>query len=265
MAEVYDLHLLDHKICFIVVFLALLASKYFITRILYKKILANKGVTFKTPLQNSKYGLSLYKFIFYISALVIGFFTLKDEDWVLNTDKLVDSLGEVPFKFKFYYIYEMCFYTLELLTIFYEPKKKDFIQMVLHHISTLVLMMASSRKKLMKFGLVIMPLHDVSDPILEFCKLENYTNDKIVANVGFLVFTCSFLFMRLFVYPKYVLMSAYSALFKNKPLPSEIVIAVLLACLQIMHIIWAKFILAVLFKLIKTGHAQDAREKIKGE
>lgn len=238
--------------------------KIFITKIFYKTYLSIRGVILPRTYTEVTFGLSLYKFIYYLLAIMVGIATLNNENWVFDTAKLVMPLKSIPLKFKLYYTFELAFYTVEILTIFFEPFKKDFAQMLTHHFVTIILMLLSFTKDKMKYGLVILLLHDLSDPLLEFCKIEHRLKDEMVANVFFIIFMFEFIFLRLFVYPKYILLTIFKETIKGTFKDKQIyIILVCLSALQLMHIVWTKYIVQVCIKVLKGENARDTREQVK--
>lgn len=208
-----------------------------------------------------KFSFSLFKCLYGISAVLVGVIVLHGESWIFKCDSYADGAMFIPFKLRFYYIYEMCFYTNELLTIFIEPKKKDRAQMFLHHVTTLVLMALSFNTKYFKYGCVIMLLHDITDPFLEAAKTENYLKSQINADVLFFIFMAAFVILRLFIFPRYLIWTAIkhhrSEFLKKKGIS---IILVSLVVMQIMHIIWATYIFRVLFKILNGEKVGDVRE-----
>lgn len=208
--------------------------------------------------------IAAYKYFFYISSFLLGMYALKDEKWVYPPN-LQEPLETVPLKFKIFYFYEISFYINELLTIFFEPKKKDFYQMVLHHFVTLLLMYLSLTVKYMKFGLLILVLHDISDPILELSKILHYLNYEAIANISFFLFTTVFIVTRLFLFPKYIVYQALIYLRKNGSRIVKFSIGTSLLLLQLMHLIWTGYILALFIRIMNGKKIKDVREIKKEE
>lgn len=256
-----NLSLDNNLISYALFFIVLGFSKIFVTKFLYKKYLQVKGVTLPSKSAERSFALSLYKFLYYVSALLVSAAALQNEDWVFATSKLRIPLFDIPLRFKLYYTYELAFYSVEIVTIFYEPHKRDFYQMLLHHFSTILLMILSFNVKYIKFGLVILLLHDSSDPLLEFSKIHNRMQSTVISSVSFILFTMIFVILRLFVYPRYVLTACYKTLFVQSIELRESVIMGLLFALQIMHIIWTKYIALVIIKVFISGEMKDSREK----
>lgn len=57
----------------------------------------------------------------------------------------------------------------------------------------------------MKYGTSIMVLHDFSDPWMEAAKLFNYVGTIWGANLCFVVFALSFVFLRVYIFPRHII------------------------------------------------------------
>lgn len=211
-----------------------------------------------------KFRIAFFKLVFYISAVTLGIFVLKNENWAY-TLHLLTPVKEIPLKFKIYYFYEISFYMTELITIFYEPKKKDFFQMVAHHITTLFLMYLSFDIRYIHFGVVILLLHDISDPLLELAKVEHYVKKDSIANTTIFIFTAVFIVSRLFIYPRFIVYQVWLYVKKDISTWPNWTLILLLLFLQVMHIIWTGYILMLFVKLINGEKLEDTREKKKNE
>lgn len=75
------------------------------------------------------------------------------------------------------------YYIYTSFAIFFEPKMKDRNEMMLHHVVTLSLLISSYMGNLVKYGLSILILHDIADPLMELAKICFYTNIKWVLNI----------------------------------------------------------------------------------
>lgn len=73
---------------------------------------------------------------------------------------------EVEGVFKFYYLLQWAFYIQQILVVNIEEKRKDYAQMLVHHIFTAALLFLSYGYYHMRVGLVIMCVMDFVDIIL---------------------------------------------------------------------------------------------------
>jgi len=116
------------------------------------------------------------------------------------------------------------FYTLALGSYFHlfafqfiDMRKKDFFEMFLHHTVTILLISLSWLTNFVKFGCLVIFVHDPVDVILEVSKLLNYVHTYggskiagVLADIFFWLFTVTFVFTRLYVLPFYILSASLS-------------------------------------------------------
>ena len=69
----------------------------------------------------------------------------------------------VPGTVKFYYLTQIAFYLHQVLILNTEARRKDHVQMMVHHIVTIMLMVASYAANLTRVGSLVMVLMDCSD------------------------------------------------------------------------------------------------------
>ena len=67
---------------------------------------------------------------------------------------------------KFYYLAQIAFYLHQMLVLNTEARRKDHVQMTVHHIVTLMLMVISYAVNLTRVGCLVMVLMDCSDVLL---------------------------------------------------------------------------------------------------
>ena len=98
----------------------------------------------------------------------------------------------------------MAFYLSLVVTLFYDNKRKDFNEQVIHHIATLSLLVLSYVSQFTRVGALVMLYHDCSDVFLELAKLFNYAKIKNLPDVIFGIFMILFFLTRLVFYPRLI-------------------------------------------------------------
>lgn len=61
-----------------------------------------------------------------------------------------------------------------------EPKQKDFLAMIIHHITTLFLMIFSYFTQFQRIGCIVLIIHDISDPLMEAAKCALYLGNLFI-------------------------------------------------------------------------------------
>jgi hypothetical protein len=168
-----------------------------------------------------------------------------------------------------------CRYAIPYAT-FVDIRRKDYWATMSHHWVTFSLITFSYGMGLTKAGLVIMLLHDVSDPFLELAKVGNYATPprKAFTNTLFVVFTALWISMRVVYFPGWVL---YSVLFHavdgvaGDADPSGVIwvwyfLTGLLIALFLLHLFWTFTIIKIaLIAVASGGRAEDSREDDDGD
>lgn len=208
------------------------------------------------PSQLKKFSECLWRFVFYLAAWVYGIAVLYDKHWAWDTRQFWINYPyqKVTDDIYWYYIIELSFYLSLLVTQFFDVKRKDFWQMFLHHIVTILLLAFSYVCNFVRVGSVILLLHDSADYWLELAKMTTYANYKLACDTSFIIFALVWLLTRLTFFPYKVLYSTtYEVSEIVGPFPACLYFNVLLYCLQVMHIIWFYMILRVAYKAILKG------------
>ncbi|QDZ20328.1 ceramide synthase [Chloropicon primus] len=163
---------------------------------------------------------------------------------------------------KFLYLVELSWYLCGIFRVWYEPRKKDFKQMLVHHAATITLLGISYVLHQLRIGVVIYTLHNVADPLLQFAKLFKYCGSELGATALFVPFALAFFVTRLIMYP----MLCYYTIFfgpgyqRNLYYPSEIFSMGLLCLLIPIHTYWFYLIVKVAIKSISNnGKTDDSR------
>ncbi|KAJ3122048.1 Ceramide synthase 3 [Nowakowskiella sp. JEL0407] len=169
-------------------------------------------------------------------------------------------------------LYQIAFgsYSNHLAVLFIYPKQKDFLEMFIHHITTLLLIYFSYTWGFYRIGAVVYALHELADPFLEFAKCSLYLKRQTVADVFFGLFALVFFVSRNFIFPVYVISSiplyAYHEDGSLIPFGRADVhygFFALLCILEILHIFWFSLIVKVALTTVlsKGGVEGDIRDE----
>ena len=102
---------------------------------------------------------------------------------------------------------EMAFYWSLLATQFSDVKRKDFWEMFVHHMATLALLTLSWTNHMHRMGSLVLMVHDITDHWLELAKLFRYAGWNSACDASFVVFTVTWAFSRLGLFPSWVIYS----------------------------------------------------------
>jgi len=183
--------------------------------------------------------------------------------WDSTKDCIVDYPYEKSYSISAVYMWELGFYISGLVCHFtIETRRKDFVEMAVHHFATVILIGFSYMYNYERIGLLVLVLHDISDVFLELGKLFSYLDIDFVATLCFVGLIISWFASRLYFYPTKVLTSVYYEHHVLMGVPLALPLLALLCVLQVLHVYWFSLILNLAYKkLFMDGvKMEDTRE-----
>lgn len=190
---------------------------------------------------------------------------------------------------KFYYILYAARYLAQFISVFFEVRRKDFVQMQAHHVSTMILVLMSYACGFVKIGLVIMFLMDTTDPFLHLGKMLVYLREvspkaktvfsfKTTADCLFGFFVLTFTLTRVIIYPfvafsglKDLLMIrtnndgsqvfSWDAidLLKKYMFPEEAILEILLLAIYLLNLFWFYLLMKMVKRTLYGEQLVDGR------
>ncbi|NWI55430.1 CERS4 synthase, partial [Calyptomena viridis] len=200
-----------------------------------------------------------WKFTFYFTSFFSGLALLYDKPWFWDPTLCWLKFPQQPLPpaLGWFYLLELSFYCSLVATLPFDVKRKDFKEQIIHHIATITLIFVSYCANMIRFGIIIMLVHDASDYILELAKMLHYLKWQRLCEVVFLVFALVFIVSRLVVLP---LLIYYYFVTKVQLFPVSCLINAFLVILQLLHVFWSYLIIQMIFRVILRGEKrQDAR------
>ncbi|CAI7723096.1 translocation associated membrane protein, putative [Plasmodium vivax] len=181
----------------------------------------------------------------------------------------------------YFYLLEIAFWSSCLFYLKYEIRRKDFYVFILHHLSTILLLVYSHVFNFWRMGLLVLFVHDVVDVALYISKSLNYSNPRYQKTLTFfyIFFVFSYFFFRIIIFFFYIviplsnleIIKSYTDGFITSymDVPAGIVPLVLLWMLMVMHFYWFFLILKMtrifIVKTMKNEDFVDIRSEDEGE
>ncbi|KAF8165393.1 TLC domain-containing protein [Crassisporium funariophilum] len=179
---------------------------------------------------------------------------------------------------KFYYLTQTAFYMHQMLILNAEARRKDHVQMMAHHIITVILMVTSYFTNFTRVGCCIMVLMDWCDIFLPLAKMIRYIEiSQFLCDMTFGWFMLSWLVTRHFLF----LFVIHSTMFTGPRLidmqwtpekgyyfdaAAHMGFCILLLSLQVMQCIWFWMICRVAWRVLTTEKgAADVRSDSEDE
>jgi len=160
-----------------------------------------------------------------------------------------------------FYMFQLGFYAHSIYAhCLTETRRNDFVEMLLHHVATLILILASFSVRLVAGGTLIVIVHDIADVFFEAAKQLIYHKRETEANVVFGVWVLSWIITRLVYFPLYIIRAVvWVSVAKLGYYPGYGVLSCFLQVLLVLHVFWTFMIFSMIWRMI-TGEAKKIRD-----
>ncbi|KAF9701767.1 hypothetical protein EKO04_000905 [Ascochyta lentis] len=155
----------------------------------------------------TKKGLDRFKeqawlIVYYTISWSLGMYIMYHSDFWLNLHGIWEGwpFREVDGLFKWYYLVQWGFWIQQILVVNIEEKRKDYTQMLTHHVFTTALMFLSYGYYHMRVGTVILCIMDFVDIILPTAKLLKYMGYTNACDIAFGAFVLAWILTRHVLY-----------------------------------------------------------------
>ncbi|KAI9341556.1 TRAM/LAG1/CLN8 homology domain-containing protein, partial [Zopfochytrium polystomum] len=216
-----------------------------------------------------RFRTAAWRFLNYAISSTIGVLCLYDKDWVWQPREYFVNWPHFPLEesTRFYYAVGFGSYAYGFISLlFFEPWQSDFLAMIIHHFSTLTVIIASFLFKQTRVGVVVLLLHDVSDPFMEIAKCFLYLKWQKLADATFLLFAAVFMFTRNYIFPVYVITAPFLYQTRGDG-PDDIPLAIFWLCvgclivLALLHVYWAFLLIKMIIRAIRAKSVEgDVRD-----
>ncbi|KAF3481511.1 sphingosine N-acyltransferase lac1 [Arthroderma uncinatum] len=199
--------------------------------------------------------------------------------WYFNTRGMYEFSPHKTHEaaFKFYYLFQAAYWAQQAIVMLLgmEKRRKDFRELVTHHIVTLVLIALSYRFHFTYVGIAVYITHDISDFFLATSKSLNYIDSPLVglfvsATIGMWIYLRNYLNLR-------IIFSLFNE-FDNigptelnwaegqfKCIYSKMIFLVLLVALQSLNLFWLFLLLRIAYRFVVHNVAKDERSDEESE
>jgi hypothetical protein len=236
----------------------------FVVSGVFKYVEPNIGTEEDKKAVRIKAGESGFKLFYYaFSWIWLVSIVEKLNIWENTLNCIVDYPYEKSYSINAVYLWELGFYISGLVCHFtIETRRKDFVEMAVHHFATVVLLGFSYVYSYERIGLIVLVLHDISDIFLEMGKIFSYLDIDLVATLCFVGLILSWFFARLYFFPLKVLTSVWFEHYLLMDVPLARMFFVLLCVLQVLHVYWFSLILNLAYKklFVEGAKIEDTRE-----
>ncbi|KAJ4463147.1 putative TLC domain [Paratrimastix pyriformis] len=222
-----------------------------------------------------KFKAEASKTVYYIVvvALELRFFATvpQESGWIFQPSRMWSNYlsgsntYEFPHMLLFIFTIQAAFYVHLLVFHFIEPKNKDFIEMLVHHVATLALLVICRRYQCMTAGISMLALHDLADVFVGPAKMCNWAGFQWAALANFLAMTAIWLVTRLVYYPLLFIPSVYAdmhaALVASGAMPGWVYRTVLVGLVTLLglHGFWFSAFVRMIKDSIRSRRVYDGQ------
>lgn len=246
--------------------------------------------------KQSRFMEQVYTAIYFAIFGPFGLYVMKQGSlWYFNTTAMFEGFPHRTHEgiFKAYYLLQAAYWAQQAIVLVLQQEKprKDFKELVLHHIVTLSLIGLSYRFHFAKMGIAVYITHDISDFFLAvsgdggLCKAEtdllqtsktlNYLDSIIVAPYYFL-FIVVWTYLRHYInlrilwatLTEFRTVGPYELNWETQQYKcwiSQIITFSLLACLQAVNLFWLFLILRIAKNVVFNSVRADERSEDEDE
>ncbi|KAK1835047.1 TLC domain-containing protein [Podospora conica] len=195
--------------------------------------------------------------------------------WYFNTRGFYEGFPHQTLDgvFKFYYLFQAAYWAQQAIVLLLgmEKPRKDFKELVGHHIVSLTLIALSYRFHFTYIGLAVYITHDISDFFLATSKTLNYLDHPLTGPYYF-TFMVVWIYLRHYLnlrilfslFTEFKTVGPYEVNWETGqykcPLSFWITLT-LLSSLQSLNLFWLFFILRIAYRFVVRGSATDDRSE----
>jgi ceramide synthetase len=229
------------------------------------------------PPMRAKFAQSVMEAIIYGGFMLVGLSVVSAQEWVWPSALWWKGYMEggheiMRSDLRCYYIMYIARYAQAVVSVLIEPKRKDFVEMIVHHVVTVTVICISYMYGFNRVGVVVMVLLDPGDVPLHLAKLCKYIADskegsmwQFLADRLFEIFGVVFAVTRIGMYG-YV---CWSALIESRQfIPkgmAEWTCLALLYTLLVLQFYWFSLIIKVAIKMMRGHSTEDIRSDDEDE
>ncbi|GAB0093945.1 ceramide synthase 5 [Sergentomyia squamirostris] len=199
-----------------------------------------------------------WRCIYYTYSFIYGVVVLWNKPWFWDIKHCWYGYPHqsVENDIWWYYMISMAFYWSLTISQFRDVKRKDFWQMFVHHVVTLLLLSLSWICNLHRVGSLVLVVHDCADIFLEAAKLTKYANYQKVCDAIFAIFTVIWIVTRLGLYPRILYSTSIEAPRILPMFPAYYIFNSLLILLLVLHVVWTYLILQIAYRALQSGQME---------
>ncbi|XP_075211091.1 ceramide synthase schlank [Lycorma delicatula] len=217
-----------------------------------------------------KFCESSWKCSYYSYSFIYGILCLWNKPWLWNINECWTNYPHqsISSDVWWYYMISLSFYWSLTVSQFFDVIRKDFWQMFIHHIATVLLIMFSWVCNLHRAGSLVLLVHDLADIFLECAKAAKYAKYQKFCDAIFGFFTIIWIITRLGFFPFWILYNTAidAPRIVNTMFPAYYIFNGLLSLLLVLNLYWTSLILKIAYNALSAGQMEgDIRSSSSDE
>ncbi|KAL9086488.1 MAG: hypothetical protein Q9165_007104 [Trypethelium subeluteriae] len=266
--------------CFVAFYTVFLSfTREFLMQRLIRPLAIRAGI--RSRGKQARYMEQFYTAIYFAVFGPFGLYVMRYASpiWYFQTAPMFEGFPhrEHVGLFKAYYLLQASYWMQQaiVLCLMLEKPRKDFKELVAHHVITLSLIGLSYRFHFTTMGLAVYITHDISDFFLATSKVLNYIDSPITGPyfgtfIGIWVYLRHYLNLRILwaVLTEFATVGPYELNWETQQYKcwiSQIITFALLASLQAVNLLWLAFILRIAYRYVATNVGKDERSDDEDE
>ncbi|KUJ21988.1 LAG1-domain-containing protein [Mollisia scopiformis] len=247
-------------------------TREFIMQNLLRPMAKRSGL--KSRSKQSRFMEQMYTAIYFGFLGPVGLWVMsRTPVWYFNTRGMYEGFPHKTHTadFKFYYLFQAAYWAQQAIVLMLgmEKPRKDYKELVGHHIVSLALIALSYRFHFTYMGIAVFITHDISDFFLATSKTLNYLDHPLVGPY-FAFFVFAWIYLRHYLnlrilwseFNEFKTVGPYELNWETEQYKcqlSHVISTVLLASLQSLNLFWLWAILRIAYRFVFLNVAEDDR------
>ena len=211
-----------------------------------------------------KFCETAWKASYHCTSFILSWAVMWDKKWFWSITACWHNFPyhSLPNDVWWYYMIELSYFWSLIISQFVDVKRKDFKEMFLHHISTVLLISISWTTNFFRIGSLVLWVHDQADVFMDTAKMFKYLGKDFTADLLFYTFAGIFVITRLGFFPTWILYSiTVEAPVFVQYFPMYNFFGFLLFTLVVLHIAWSYYIFKVAYIAILTSRGRVGEDE----
>lgn len=204
-----------------------------------------------------------WQLTYYSLFCVLGFVVLHDKPWLYDVRHCWYKFPRhtLDNEIWWYYMISLGFYWGQTITHFLQPQRHDSLQMLCHHLVTILLTSLSWVCNFVRIGSLILIVHECADIPLLTAKMFGYCGRRDLMDKIFVVFVLLWILTRLGIFPCIIIRSTLFEAHRQENMfyPVYYIFNGLILSIFLMHLMWTYNILQIIVRKFTTEHISDVR------